>query len=278
MHTLSVVYVIWQRDMRHWWRDKRQIIGTLVPPLMFLFVLGYGLAEAMGSMIRDSGTAARVDYRQFMFPGLAATNLLFTSVTLSTSFVLDREFGILKEILVAPISRLTLIIGKTLGGATVATLQGMLFFALAPLAGISISPIMFVLLLPVMFIAAFAMNALGVAIASGFRNTQTFQVVNNTITVPMMFLNGSVFPLLGLPIWLAAFVKINPSSYAVDSLRHVVFASQGMSQDLIRRLPEYGLGISLFGVPLTLGHDLLIIVGFGAVMTVLAMILVSRQD
>ncbi len=283
-HTLQTVYIIWKRDVKRWWRDKPRIIGALTFPVIFLVVFGNGLSGAMGPLVQPQAASAlpvgagAVDYKQFIFPGIIAMNVFFASIFGGISVVFDREFGILKEVLVAPISRGVVALGKTLGGASVATVQGTLVLLIAPLAGVKLTLGMVVRLWPLMFLGAFAMTSMGVALGSRMRSVEGFQAINQFIAFPMIFLSGAFFPLRNLPAWMEFIVKVNPASYAVDPLRRVVLEAQGMPPAILDRLAEFGLGLELFGRQLTIWHNVLIVVSFGILMNVLAMYLFSRQD
>ncbi len=283
-HTLQAVYIIWRRDMVRWWRDKARIISALTFPVIFLVVFGNGLSGAMGPLVETAGTGPAsvggmaVDYKQFIFPGVIAMNIFFASIFSGISVVFDREFGILKEVLVAPVSRGAVALGKTLGGASVATVQGTLVLLIAPLAGVELTLGMVLRLWPLMFIGAFAMTSMGVALGSRMKSVEGFQAVNQFIAFPMIFLSGAFFPMRGLPTWMEIIVKVNPASYAVDPLRRTVLEAQGLPAFVLNRLAEFGLGLELFGRPLEVWHDVLIVLGFGIVMNALAMYLFSRGE
>jgi ABC-2 type transport system permease protein len=272
--TLSAIWIIWKREMIRWWRDKTRILGSLGMPLMFLFVFGDGLSGAMGSL----AGGAEVDFAQYIFPGIIAMNVFFGAIFNGISLVFDREFGILKEVLVAPVSRSAVAFGKTLGGATVATAQGTLVFLFAPLVGVTLTPLLVLKMWPVMFLGAFALASMGVLMAARMKRTESFQVVNQFVTFPLIFLSGIFFPLQNLPGWMNVLVKINPISYAVDPLRRLVLEAQGLPQTVMDQLGEFGLGIEVGGHLMTIGQDLVIITIFGIVMNLLAMALVSKQD
>jgi ABC-2 type transport system permease protein len=273
--TLSAIRIIWKREILRWWRNKARIIGSLGFPLMFLFVFGSGLSRSMGSL---AGSAANIDFEQFIFPGVIAMNVFFAAIFNGISLVYDREFGLLKEVLVAPVSRSAIAFGKTLGGATVATVQGTLVFVFAPLVGVRLTPMLVLKMWPLMFVAAFALAAMGVAMAARMGSTESFQLVNQFVTFPLMFLSGIFFPLQGLPAWMNAVVKVNPISYAVDPLRRLVLEAQQLPQSVLANLDNYGLGISVGGHQMSLWEDVVIVVGFGLLMNLVAMWLVSRQD
>ena len=224
------VYIIWFRDLLRWWRDKQRILPSLVQPILYLFVFGVGLGSAIGGSLGDRGSAASalgVGYTTFVYPGVLAMSVLFTSIFSAMSIVWDREFGFLKEIQVAPISRAAVAIGKALGGSTVAMLQGSMLLLVSPLVGVALTPLLALQILGLMFLLAFALSAFGVAIASRMRSMEGFQVVMNFIMMPILFLSGAFFPLRGLPLWLEALTHIDPAAYAVDALRRVVLTSAG---------------------------------------------------
>lgn len=273
--TISAIGVIWKRELIRWWRDKARIVGSLTFPLIFLFVFGSGLSGAMGSL---AGGQGEVDFTQFIFPGIIAMNVFFASIFNGVSLVYDREFGILKEVLVAPVSRAAVAFGKTLGGATVATAQGTLVFLFAPFVGVSLTPLLVLQLWPIMFLGAFALSSFGVVIASRMNRSESFQVVNQFVTFPLIFLSGVFFPLQDLPSWMEVLVKVNPISYAVDPLRRLVLEAQNLPPQLMDRLGELGLGLQIGDHLMTVAEDIAIIVVFGVVLNVVAMWLVSIRD
>jgi ABC-2 type transport system permease protein len=274
--TMGAVGIIWKREMLRWWRDKPRIIGSTAFPLIFLLVFGSGLSGAMGNML--GGGAAAVDFEQFIFPGIIAMSVFFTALFNAVSLVYDREFGILKEVLVAPVSRAAVALGKTLGGATVATLQGTVIFVFAPFVGIRLTPLLVLQLWPIMFIGAFALSSMGTAIAARMRSIESFQMVNQFVMFPLIFLSGIFFPLQGLPVWMNVLVRINPVSYAVDPLRRLILEAQGLPDELLARLSESGLALSVGGRQVGVVAGIAIVAGFGIVMNILAMWLISIRD
>lgn len=273
--TGAAIWIIWKREIIRWWRDKTRIVGSLAFPLIFLVVFGSGLSGAMGSL---AGAEAEVDFELFIFPGILAMSVFFAAIFNGVSLVFDREFGILKEVLVAPINRSAVALGKSLGGATVATFQGTLIFLFAPLIGVSLTIPMVLAMWPVMFAGAFAMASLGVAMAARMRRTESFQVINQFVTFPLIFLSGAFFPLQALPAWMEVLVKLNPVTYAVDALRQIVFRAQGFSEQTMATLGDLGLGIQVGGHTMTVWNDVLVVVAFGLVMNILALYLVSLRD
>ncbi len=274
--TVGAVGIIWKREMLRWWRDKPRIIGSTGFPLIFLLVFGSGLSGAMGSLIGDGAQA--VNFEQFIFPGIIAMSVFFAALFNAVSLVYDREFGILKEVLVAPVSRAAVAFGKTLGGATVATLQGTVVFVFAPLVGIRLSPLLVLQLWPIMFLGAFALSSMGVAMAARMRSIESFQMINQFVMFPLIFLSGIFFPLQGLPPWMGVLVRVNPVSYAVDPLRRLILEAQGLPDEVLGRLSESGLALSLGGQQVGVAADIAIVAGFGIAMNVLAMWLISIRD
>ena len=215
-HQVRGAAVVWQREMIRFGRDRSRIVSSLVQPVLFLFVLGTGLS----SLIASNGD---VDFRTFLFPGVLATSVLFTAAFSGISMVWDREFGFLREMLVAPVSTTAILTGKCLGGATVATLQSLIILALAPLVGVPYNLAMMVILVGLLFLMAFMICALGLFLSARVKQVQSaMPLVQLTIT-PLMFLSGSLFPLSNLPGWLHVATTLNPMTYAVEPIRSTVF-------------------------------------------------------
>lgn len=214
---LRALWVVWKRELIRFRRNRMRIVTSLAQPVLFLFILGTGLSTVIS-------TADHFNFRTFMFPGILGMTVLFTSIFSAISIVWDREFGFLREMLVAPVHRWTLVLGKCLGGATVATIQGAIMLALAGLVGVPYNPVMLLVLLLEMMLTAFALTAFGVMLAARISDVQSFQVVTQLFVLPMFFLSGAVFPVTKLPVWLGILSKLDPLSYAVDPLRKEVFS------------------------------------------------------
>jgi ABC-2 type transport system permease protein len=215
-HQVRGAAVVWQREMIRFGRDRSRIVSSLVQPVLFLFVLGTGLSSLMPSN-------GDVDFRTFLFPGVLATSVLFTAAFSGISMVWDREFGFLREMLVAPVSTTAILTGKCLGGATVATLQSLIILALAGLVGVPYNLVMMAKLVVLLFLMAFMICALGLFLSARVKQVQSaMPLVQLTIT-PLMFLSGSLFPLSNLPGWLHVATTLNPMTYAVEPIRTVVF-------------------------------------------------------
>ncbi len=212
------VYILWLRDLKRYWYDKSRIAASLGQPILFLFVLGTALTPSFKG---PSG----LNFSEFIFPGIVGMTVLFTSIFSAMSIVWDREFGFLKEVLVAPISRWSIVIGKSLGGSSVAVIQGTLMLLLAPLVGVRFSLLSLPLIFISMFLIAFSMTALGIVIAARMKEMEGFQVVVNFLIMPIFFLSGALFPLNNLPGWLSVLTKIDPLTYGIDFMRGIMVNS-----------------------------------------------------
>jgi ABC-2 type transport system permease protein len=211
---LKGAYTIWYRDVLRFSRDRLRMFASLGQPLLFLFVFGTGLGPAMSSM-----TGGAVDFRQFMYPGILAMTVLFTAVFSAVSIVWDREFGFLKEVMVAPVSRTSVALGKVAGGSTVAMFQGTIVLLLAPIIGIRLGLDQVIAIVGLMLLMAVVMTSLGIVVAARMRSMEAFPLVMQFLLMPMFFLSGAFFPLRGIPLWLAWLTRADPVTYGVDSLR-----------------------------------------------------------
>jgi len=209
-----------------------------------------------------------IDFTQFMFPGIIGMTVLMSSFMAGVSVVWDREFGFLKEVLVAPISRASVAVGKTLGAATVALLQGMLILLFAPLIGVSLSAWTLLALLPLMFLLAASIGSLGILLATRIRSMEAFQGVMQMVMFPMVFLSGVFFPLQGLPAWMNILVKINPATYGIAPIRQVILGTT----------PGAPFGINLLGHTMSLWDNVAVLAAFGIIMILLAMWSFGSQE
>lgn len=214
---LRAIRIVWQRDMIRFWRDKPRMLASALQPMLYLFVFGTG----MGAGMRPTGG---VDLRVFLYPGVMAMATLFTCFFSAGSLVWDREFGFMREMLVAPVRRSSIIIGKSLGGATTGMFQGVIVLAVGGLVGVPYSLTLIAMLLGELAILSFAITSIGVLVAVRIKSFQAFMALVQIIIMPMFFLSGALFPLRGLPTWLEVLTRFDPLTYAVDPMRRQVLA------------------------------------------------------
>lgn len=239
---MDAIYILWLRQVRRYFRSKSRIIGALGQPLLFLFALGYGL----GPVFQRAGQG---DYLQFLVPGIIAMTILFSSTFNGIEIIWDRQFGFLKETLVAPVPRFHIMIGRTLGGATVSVFQGLIVLLIAFIAGFRVENLAGIpLALVFMFLIALLFTALGSAIASVLEDMQGFQLIMSFLIQPLFFLSGALFPLKGLPQALSYITSINPLSYGVDAMR-----------DTLIGVTHFGLGVDF--LVLSIGPIVAIVIG-----------------
>jgi len=219
MRVVRVVYIIWLREFKNFMREPTRLVGMIGQPLLYLLIVGQGIAAGMS--LRSGQDS--VGYMQFMYPGILGMSVLFTSVFSAVSIIWDREFGFLKEVLVAPVPRWGVAVGKILGGATVAMMQSVVLIALAPVASVGLSPLVVVELLLLCFLMSIAITSLGVFVAATMRSMQGFQMLMNLLIMPLYFLSGAMFPLATAPVWMRVLMTFDPLTYGVDALRNVVF-------------------------------------------------------
>ena len=269
--SLRAIYIIWYRDILRFWRDRWRLVASLTQPLLFLVVFGSGLSSSLQGSA--SFGAGRLSYIQFMFPGIIGMAILFSAIFGAMSIVWDREFGFLKEVLVAPIDRSAVAIGKALGGTTQAMIQGLILLVLAPFVGVKLSLLTVLTMIPLAAVMAFGLSSLGVALASSMKSMQGFQVVINFLMMPMFFLSGALFPLSGLPGWMAVLTRIDPASYGIDPLRRVVLSESGLPSAVIDKL-----GLTINGQVLPIPVEVGIMLAFGIVMLAIAVISFKRRD
>jgi ABC-2 type transport system permease protein len=217
---LKTIYTIWLREAKTFWREKARIVAMIGQPLLYLLILGNGITAGM-----RLNRAGAVGYIQFLYPGVIAMSILFTSIFSALSIIWDREFGFLKEVLVAPVPRWAVAMGKAFGGATVAMVQAVIMVAMAPLVGITLSVLIIAKLLVLAFLMSFAVTSLGIVIASRMASMQSFQMVMNFLIMPIYFLSGAMFPMTSAPTWLKSLMALDPLTYGVDAIRNVVFSN-----------------------------------------------------
>lgn len=241
----KVIYAIWYRETIRFLRDRSRWLGLIIQPLLYLLLVGYGIASSMSFRQAPGGTSAaqlaHVNYVTFMYPGIIGMSVLFTAIFSGVGIIWDREFGFLKEVLVAPVPRWAVAAGKSLGIATVVIFQAVVLLILAPLAHVPLGIAMVLKVLGVSALIGFALGSLGIAIAARMQSMEGFQFVMNILTLPMFFLSGALYPLRGLPVWLGFLAHIDPLTYGIDALRNVVYGGGQAARVLI----QYPVGLDL---------------------------------
>jgi ABC-2 type transport system permease protein len=215
---LRAIKVVWKRELIRFSRDRLRILTSLMQPFLFLFVLGTGL-----SRLASAGTHG-VNLRTFVYPGVLCMAVMFTAMFSAASLVWDREFGFLREMMVAPVRRSSLVLGKCFGGATVAGVQGVIVLCLAGLVGVPYAPGLVAEVFALQLLLAFSITAFGVMVAARITQMQSFMALMQMAIMPMYFLSGALFPVSGLPQWLSILNRLDPLTYAVDPMRRAVFA------------------------------------------------------
>jgi len=266
---LRAVKVVWKRELIRFSRDRLRIVTSLVQPFLFLFVLGTGLSK-----IASAGTHG-VNFRTFVYPGVLCLAVLFTAMFSAASLVWDREFGFLREMMVAPVRRSSLVLGKCLGGATVAGFQGVIVLCLAGLVGVPYAAGLIAAVFAVQLLLAFAITAFGVMVAARITQMQSFMALMQMVMMPMYFLSGALFPVAGLPLWLAILNRIDPLTYAVDPIRRVVFSHLKIPPAARHTLDP---GVTWWGwhVPGVLEAGVIALLG--AIMLAIAIVRFSRAE
>ncbi len=247
IHNAKAVYVIAYREFRKFIRERSRIAGTMARPILWLFIVGAG----MGRLVRPGGG---VSYTQFIFPGMLGLTILFASIFSAISIVWDREFGFLKEILVAPISRFSIVFGKAMAGTSISMLQVLLMMVFIPVLGIKITFVQFILTVFTAGLLAFALTSLGIMVASRMASYEGFNIIMNFLVMPMFFLSGAMYPVRLLPSVLREVTHLNPLTYGVDAMKNILLTEAAGVMG-----PEYPLWL-----------DLSLVSGFLIVMVVLA--------
>ncbi|HEV3128264.1 MAG TPA: ABC transporter permease [Solirubrobacteraceae bacterium] len=251
---LRAIRIVWRRDLIRFASDRIRMFAALAQPLLFLFVLGSGLQQL------SRASTHGVDLKTFLYPGILAVSVMFTAMFSAASIVWDREFGFLREMMVAPVRRSSIVIGKCLGGATVACTQGVIMILLAPLVHVPFTPLLILGIFGIQLLLAFTITAFGTMIAVRIKQMQSFFGVMQLIVLPLFFLSGALFPVSGLPTWLAVLNRLDPMTYAVDPLRRLVFSHLSISPAAQRAL-DPGVTWGGWHVPAGLEIGVVLIIG-----------------
>lgn len=218
MSELRGIYTLWMREVKRYLRERIRIVSSFFQPLLWLIIFGTGMRFPV------SGTVS-LTYQKFIFPGIIGQTLLFTSMFMGISVIWDREFGFLKEILVAPISRFSIFVGKMLGASTDAMIQGIIVFSLGFMVGIPVNFHIFLQTLPLMLLITFGLVCIGLTIASFITSLESYGAIQSFINLPLFFLSGALFPLSNIPSWLQWVSFIDPLTYGVDAMRTIILGS-----------------------------------------------------
>jgi ABC-2 type transport system permease protein len=253
------IWVIAYRELVRFLQDRPRMFSSFSMPIIFLVIFGAGFGRLIGQMMPG------VDYLQFMYPGILAMTVLMTSIMSGISIVWDREFGFLKEVLVSPLSRSGVLIGKAVGAATIAIIQGAIMLVLAPIVNVPINLGTVLALLPLLLILSLSLSGLGLLIGARMRSQQGFQIVMQLVIFPMMFLSGIFFPVSGVAAWLAVLSKLNPVTYGIDAIRQVFLGSQVA-------------GVTVFGHTMGIVDSAIVVAMVGVVLLTTALWVFNRQE
>jgi ABC-2 type transport system permease protein len=248
MNEIEAMWALTWRDLVRFLRDRSQVLGAFARPLLWLVFMGKGLSASVQ-------LKGGVGYQHFVFAGAIAMAVLFGGMFQGVTIIWDREFGFLKEVLVAPISRVTIVLGKTLSGTVVTVVQGCLTLLFAPVVGLHLAPASLLALLGIIVLLSLGMTAMGVVVATRMQTFEGFGVISNFVILPLYFLSGGVFPVDRLPTWMAILVRLNPVTYGVDLMRHALVQPAAFA----------------------VGLDLLVLIGFAVAMVALALVWFRRE-
>jgi ABC-2 type transport system permease protein len=266
---LRAIKVVWKRELIRFSRDRLRILTSLMQPFLFLFVLGTGLSK-----LASAGTHG-VNLRTFVYPGVLCMAVMFTAMFSAASLVWDREFGFLREMMVAPVRRSSLVLGKCLGGATVAGFQGVIVLCLAGLVSVPYNASLLIEVFAIQLLLAFTITAFGVMVAARVAQMQSFMALMQMAIMPMYFLSGALFPVSGLPQWLEILNRIDPLTYAVDPIRRIVFSHLSIPEAARRTLDP---GVTWWGWHVPGVLEAAVVALLGLIMLAVAIVQFNRAE
>lgn len=258
LRNAQTIVMVWRREMIRLRRTPSRIISGVAQPLLFLFVMGAGLGRLIDANPQG------FDYQEFLYPGILCMSVITSALFSAISVVWDREFGFLREMLVAPVTRTSLVVGKALGGGSVAVAQGLILVLTAPLVGVSLTLGRAVGLVMALLLLAFALTSFGMVLATRMERMESFQMVMALVLQPMIFLSGTVFPLENLPAWLAVLTRLNPATYGVDLVRRTALSDAP--------------ALTINGMVVPMWMDAAIVLGLGTALLALAVRLFHRTE
>jgi ABC-2 type transport system permease protein len=253
------IWVIAYREFLRFIQDRPRMFSSFTMPLLFLVIFGAGFGRLIGQMMPG------VDYIQYMYPGILAMTVLMTSVMSGVSIVWDREFGFLKEVLVSPLSRSGIVVGKAIGAAGIAIIQGIIMLVLAPILDVPINLGTVLALIPLLLILSLSLSGLGLLIGARMRSQQGFQILMQLVIFPMMFLSGIFFPITGVATWLEILSKINPVTYGIDAIRQIFLGSDVA-------------GVTIFNHTMSIVESAVLVAAVGTLLITAAIWSFNRQE
>ena len=240
---MTKLYALWLREFKVFLREKSRLVASTFTPILWLFVIGSGLGAA------NPSTIPGVDYQLFIFPGIVAMSIIFSSVFFGSYIIWDRKFDFLKSVMVAPVSRATVFVGKTLGGMTTSLIQASILLAVGAAIGVPFTPISLLQAVAVILLMSFGLTSLGLALGSYMYSLEGFQMIVSFVVFPLFFLSGALFPLDDLPGWLGILTAADPATYGVDALRQAMLSAGSNSFALdMGILVAYTAALGLFGI------------------------------
>lgn len=266
-------WVVSYRELLRFFAERSRTFSSIFMPLVFLVIFGAGFQNLIPNL------SPGVDFLKFVYPGIIAMTVLQSSIFSGISIVWDREFGFLKEILVAPLNRSGIVLGKVAGAAAIALMQAIIMLILAPVLHVQLTVLIVAQLIPTVILIAVSLSGLGVLIASRMRSQQGFQVIIQVVVFPLMFLSGVFFPLNNVPTWMAVIGKINPVTYGVDAIRQIILGEEiSAAGGIVGQAGNAPLGVTVFGHTMTVGQDILVVAAIGVVLLTLAIWAFSKQE
>jgi ABC-2 type transport system permease protein len=240
---LTTIFAVWLREFKVFLREKSRLVASTFTPILWLFVIGSGLGAA------NPSTMSGVDYQLFIFPGIVSMSIIFTSVFYGSYIIWDRKFDFLKSVMVAPVSRGTVFVGKTLGGMTTSLIQAAILLVIGAAIGVGFTPLSLAQVCAVILLTSFGLTSLGLALGSYMYSLEGFQMIVSFVVFPLFFLSGALFPLDNLPGWLSVLTAVDPATYGVDAMRNALLGVGSNSIELdIVILVGYTAALGLFGV------------------------------
>ncbi len=266
---LRAIRIVWYRELARFAQDRTRILAQVVQPVLFLFVLGAGL-----NTLASQG-AHGVSLKTFFYPGILGMSVMFTAIFSAASIVWDREFGFLREMMVAPVRRGSIVIGKCLGGATVAAMQGLVIVAMAGFVNVPYNPTLMVEIVALQLVLAFTLTAFGVMVAARLKQMTAFMTLTQMLVMPLFFISGALFPASGLPGWLEVLNRIDPLTYGIDPIRRVVFSYLNLSPAARASLDP---GLTWGSWHLSILMEVLVVLFLGIAMLGVAFVEFSRSE